>query len=205
MIAARQSKLPLLLPKEKTLSERITELLQSQEGLRWQGTAYDLCQALDTCVSSPRSLAVKLKRSRDDLRRGGVNVAHKKLRGRHVIVLSVSRSVASALTKDPGTTTNKRCSKIAPEIAAIAFPFSWKYGKIIELNEDEKRAANFPVRNGHNRRHYCHCSLCGNGGPGVLEFVRESAGYKNFVCRRCAVEYVEKARRLTEKVEGKGR
>ena len=187
-------------PPEKPLSERITEFLKGQGGHRWQGTAHDLAQVLNTCVSSPRALSVKLKRSTDELKRAGVHVTHKQIKGAHIIVLSLAHRVAQAVRLPGETEERPGCSKIDAEPEPITFPFSWPFAQVTELTPEEQRDKNAWQINGRMRTRR-PCSLCGCRGS--LEFVKTAPGSaRTYLCRSCAEDYVRKARRVIQQLGG---
>jgi hypothetical protein len=76
MTAATTKQLTFEHTQVKSLSSLILELLQNTGGGKWQGTAHDLCEALGWESLAPRSLAVKLKKSRDKLKTPGVTVGY---------------------------------------------------------------------------------------------------------------------------------
>jgi hypothetical protein len=147
---------------------------------------------------APRSLAVKLKKVKDGLQNHRVHVQHKKLHGRHIISLSTTVDFTQNLTKGV-TPTHSTCEE---GVANIVFPFSWRFCIIEELSEEEKRELNRPILNGTRKRHYLHCSICGNGGEGVLEYRKESQGTTCLLCKTCAEDYVRKAIALMQNLEG---
>jgi hypothetical protein len=122
----------------KSLSSLIVDLLQKSEGGKWQGTAHDLCAALGWEGLAPRSLAVKLKKSRDELKTHGVKVGYSKIRGRHVLKLSATSNFTQNAMKGGNPIEATR------EVSAFAtphtknYPFTWQYGTIEELSEEEK-------------------------------------------------------------------
>ena len=186
----------------KPLSALIVELLQNTGGGKWQGTAYDLCVALGWKSLAPRSLAVKLKKSRDELKTHGVKVGYSKIRGRHVVKLSTTSNFTQNAMNEGNPIEATR------EVSAFAtphtknYPFKWQYGTIEELNEEEKTEVNIPLTNGTRKKHFRHCQLCGE--PGKIEFRKESDGNTCLLCRSCAEDYARKALWLTTSMQQKG-
>lgn len=186
-------------PPENPLSERIADLLKTTGG-KWQGSARDLSMALNFSLNSPRALAVKLKKSTDELKRAGVHVTYKQLHGTHLIVLSLAHRAATALTKPFEIEQSSGCSKIIAEAEPVEFPFSWPFATITELTPEEAGEKNAWHTNGRVRTRR-PCSLCGSRG--VIEFCKTSPGCARvYLCQPCAEDYVRKVRRLMPQIKG---
>lgn len=177
-----------------SLPEAIHRLLQSQGGA-WEGTAQELTLLLNTSFT-PRALSAKLRH--DDtitaLQNVGVTVSYRRSHGVRHIVLQETPDTTQGARSGGTVSIDKGAAKLSdfsrPE---ISFPFSWPWGHIRELGEEEKRTVNAPIGTGRSV-HYRHCSLCGRGGGDVLTHLKVSAGYRSYLCRACAEVYQVKAR-----------
>ena len=77
--------------------------------------------------------------------------------------------------------------------------FTWAYGKIEELSEEEKSEVNQILRQGR-KSYQKHCALCGR--PGSLAYRKISDGNPALICKACAETYVMNAVKLSN--EGVG-
>jgi len=183
-----------VMDKPLNLPDAISELLNLHS--EWRGTAQELANALRLDIA-PRSLSVKLDKLEDELKRRGVAVSHKKIKGRKVLVLSLAGNHTAIATKPHTPTSIIGEEGVANSHAyegVIRFPFSWSYGTITELSDEEKEKVN---RTRHIGRKYYYkiCAICGGNG-GYLDFRKVSDGSSCLICRECAIRYVRKAREL---------
>lgn len=74
----------------------------------------------------------------------------------------------------------------------VAFPFKWRYAKILELSEEEKLNINRPRG---RKQQYKLCAICGVGGN--LTHRKVSDGNPCLICEECANRYVFSAIRLS--------
>lgn len=202
MIAVKQVGLSAFAgqPPEPSFAGRIKNFLQSQDGHKWAGTAFALAKELSYSINSPRALAVRLRHAHDELRKCGVTVSYKAVRGSRIIVLSLARKAAAAarLPGEPGEPSG--CSKIIEISEPVEFPFTWPFATITALSPEEAREKNEWQVNGRVRTRR-PCSLCGTRG--TLEFVKTAPGAtRAYLCQSCAEDYVKKARRVMERLGG---
>jgi len=173
------------------LASVIHQLLNSNGGA-WTGTARQLCDALGLDIL-PRVLSVWLRNGELD---GVVHVTFKKKRGVHLITLSLAPAAAPERSEDHSPEDVSGCSKKVAEIEdEVSFPFCWQYAEITELSEQQKADVNRPLGAG-GHQHFRHCSTCGSGGPGIIEFVKVSNGYTSYHCHECASDYARTAQQL---------
>ena len=79
-------------------------------------------------------------------------------------------------------------------------PFRWRYGKIVELSEEEKAEVN-RIRHQSRRQYQKPCSVCGE--EGVLEYRKTSDGNSTLLCEPCCESYIASAIKLQQKMEEK--
>jgi len=189
-VASTQIALSTYLPiLQKSLPELVAELLPEHGG-KWEGTATQLAEVLPVSLT-PRALSQQLNQLQHELANAGIHVTRKKVRGRHIIMLSYTADNTqelSSLVHPHPIIMEAGCSKSE---AAITFPFSWPYGTITELSDAENAEVNRERRSGQ-KRYYKPCSLCdGNGGK--LAYRKVSDGNACLLCRECADRYAKNA------------
>ena len=183
-----------VMDKPLNLPDAIRELLNLHS--EWRGTAQELANALLLDIA-PRSLSVELNKLEDELKRRGVAVSHKKVKGRKVLVLSLAGNHTAIATKPHTPSQSIReegVANIDTYESVVSFPFSWSYGTIKALTKEEKEKVN---RTRHIGRKYYYkiCAICcGNGG--YLKFRKVSDGSLCLICEECAEQYVRSARRI---------
>ncbi len=90
--------------------------------------------------------------------------------------------------------SHARSSKNPTTLPQVAtFPFSWKFGTVVELLNEEKANINRPRG---RKNQYKICTICGGNG-GELRYRKTSDGNSCLICEDCAVQYILSAIRLS--------
>lgn len=181
----------------KPLPELISDLLHERGG-KWKGTAQQLVEALHLKLA-PRSLSTKLNKLKTELEKVNIDVTHKKIGGKKVLVLSFAGNHTAIATKTTIPTQSIKEEGVANYEGKITFPFIWQYGVITELSREEKERINRLMQIGRKSYHKI-CALCGGNG-GNIKFRKESDGNSCLICRECAEKYCASALRVEEKMK----
>jgi hypothetical protein len=160
----------------------------------WEGTAANLCELLGVNVE-PRSLSAILRKT--DFR-GRVAVDFSRRHGTRLIRVAESHTAhkREEFCVTPTPTPPSGAAKIKEGKRAF---FTWKYGRIEELSEEEKIEYNRLQRNGTHKHHFRHCQLCGQGGEGVIQYRKFSDGNASLLCKECAEKYVRNEKELKKR------
>lgn len=172
-----------------------------KENKKFRGTAAELAKVLGLVDMNPRALVVQVNKLNGELENRGIFVKHSINRGRHLVTITNTHEIThSEETLLHPTQTIPKNSDFAtpPKKEPITFPFSWLYGEIIELSEEEKNELNRTRHNG--RKHYQKpCAVCGE--EGILEYRKISDGNPALLCKKCSENYIISAIKLQQKME----
>jgi superfamily II helicase len=173
----------------------VVEYMNTHE--KWNGTATDLCVYLGLGMSA-RAVSVELKKVDSELENLGISITWARKRNKRVITIAnnavVSQSEVVLRHIEESTPRNNGFASHT-EKEPITFPFSWQYGTVEELSEEEKKEVNM-LRHQGRKQYKKPCSLCGE--EGVLEYRKTSDNNSSLICKNCAEKYVLSALTLQQ-------
>ena len=167
-----------------------------EENEKFRGTAAELSRVLGSLDMNARVLSLKLEKIKSELENNGIFVKHSIIRGRHIITIANTHEIPHSeetLLHPTKAPPENQGFATPPNKEPITFPFSWQYGTIEELSEEEKNEVNVLRHNG--RKHYQKtCSLCAKEGN--LEYRKISDANSSLLCETCAKSYIVSAVKL---------
>ena len=166
---------------------------------KFRGTATELSRVLGLSDMNARVLSLNLEKIKSELENNGIFVKHSINRGRHIIKLSNTPNIKHNKTTLRYPTQHTPLGGVAKPEEPITFLFSWLYGEIVELSEEEKSEVN-SVRHQGKKSYQKPCSLCGE--EGILGYRKTSDGNSCLICKNCAEKYVNSA--ITLQLNGVG-
>ena len=146
----------------------VVDLIEENSGM-WKGQASKLSRVLGL-NTNPRALSVELKKAKSELKNNGISLRGSIIRGKHIITITNTHRITHSETtlRHPNKDTPKDTDfATPPEKEPITFPFSWQYGQIEALSEEEKNEVN-RIQHKGKKKYQKACGVCGKEGN--LEF-----------------------------------